>query len=208
MAGKKLSELGFTQEKNIDHICVKEAVLPFLKFPGVDIILGPEMKSTGEVMGIDENLGFAYAKSQLAASQSLPLEGMVFISVRDKDKRPMIFIAKKLVDLGFKLVATRGTADLLQKSGLEVEKIFKYKEGSPDIHDYVCQGKINLIINTPQGKKSKFDDKIIRTEAILRGIPCITTLAAVEVSVMAIEALKKGKLKVKPLQEYHDIHNT
>ena len=207
MAGKKLSELGFTREKNISHICVKEAVLPFVKFPGVDIILGPEMKSTGEVMGIDENLGFAYAKSQLSASQSLPMSCTVLISVRDKDKRPIIFIAKKLADLGFKIIATSGTANLLQKSGLEVEKIFKYKEGSPDIYDYVCQRKINLIINTPQGKKSKYDDKIIRTEAILHGIPCITTLAAAEVSVMAIEALKKGKLRVKSLQEYYDIHD-
>ncbi|MFH1287651.1 MAG: carbamoyl-phosphate synthase large subunit [bacterium] len=203
MAGKKLSELGFTEEKKINHICVKEAVLPFVKFPGVDIILGPEMKSTGEVMGIDTEFGFAYAKSQLAASQSLPLEGIVFISVRDKDKRPMIFIAKQLHNLGFKIVATAGTANLLRKSGLEVEKIFKYKEGSPDIYDYICQGKVDLIINTPSGKKSKFDDKIIRTEATLREIPCITTLAAAEVSVMAIEALKKGKIRVKPLQEYH-----
>ncbi|MEW6088361.1 MAG: carbamoyl-phosphate synthase large subunit [bacterium] len=203
MAGKKLTELGFTKERDNKHICIKEAVLPFIKFPGVDIILGPEMKSTGEVMGIDMDFGFAYAKSQLAASQKLPLQGTVFISVRDKDKRPIIFVAKRLVDLGFKIVATSGTARVLQRSGMAVEKVFKYKEGTPDIYDQVCQGKIDLIINTPMGKKSKYDDKIIRTEATLRGIPCITTLSAAEVSIMAIEALKKGKIKVKSLQEYH-----
>ncbi|MBM3254337.1 MAG: carbamoyl phosphate synthase large subunit, partial [Candidatus Omnitrophica bacterium] len=204
MAGMTLKELGFTKEIMPAHISIKESVFPFVRFPGVDIILGPEMKSTGEVMGIDTDFGRAFAKSQIAASASLPTSGTVFISVKNKDKRAIIFIAKKLFDLGFKIIATEGTAKALHKNAIDVRVIQRIHEGRPNILDYIKDGKINLIINTPTtGKGPRKDEIKIRSTAVMHGIPCVTTIPGAQASVNGIEALLKGSLDVKPIQEYH-----
>ncbi|MEK7849793.1 MAG: carbamoyl-phosphate synthase large subunit [Candidatus Omnitrophota bacterium] len=203
MAGMKLKDLGFTKEIIPEYSSVKESVFPFNRFPGVDIMLGPEMKSTGEVMGIDEDFGRAYIKSQLAAGQNLPVKGNVFISVRDKDKRSIIFIAKRLFDLGFGVVATGGTAKALKKSGMEVRTLKKVYEGGPNILDYIKDGKINLIINTPSGRIPREDEVKIRSTAIMHGVPCITTISGAQASVNGIEVLLKKDLDVKSLQAYH-----
>ena len=208
MLGKTLKELGFTREKQISHVAVKESVFPFIKFPGVDAILGPEMKSTGEVMGLDSTFGAAYANSQIAAGQKLPKEGNVFISVKNQDKRNVVFIAKKLADLGFKLMATSGTADVLIKNDLEVQVLPKLHEGRPNIIDFIKDGKVNLIINTPAGKATKEDERKIRSQAILCSVPLITTISGAQASVNGIESLlHHAKMSVKSLQEYHKTVN-
>jgi carbamoyl-phosphate synthase large subunit len=203
MLGKTLEELGFTKEIIPKHISVKESVFPFIRFPGVDPILGPEMRSTGEVMGIDKSFGLAYAKAQIGAGQRLPLKGNVFISVRNEDKRKVIFIAKKLQDLGFKILATRGTAHVLSQNDLEVEIVPKLYEARPHVIDKIKSGQIDLIINTPQGKATKIDETQIRSTAILYNIPLVTTISGAEATVNGIEALIKRQLEVKSLQEYH-----
>jgi len=204
MLGKTLEELGFTKEKEMDFVAVKESVFPFIRFPGVDAILGPEMKSTGEVMGIDSTFGAAYAKSQIAAGQNLPTEGYVFISVKNQDKRNIIFIAKKLVDLGFKIMATSGTADALKNNDIEVEVLPKIHEGRPNIIDLIKDRKAALIINTPSGKATKEDEVKIRSHAILYNVPLITTVSGAQASVNGIEnIIKKKNVSVKSLQEYH-----
>ena len=203
MAGEKIAALGVT-EKEISHVTVKESVFPFNRFPGVDTILGPEMKSTGEVMGIDRDFGAAFAKSQIAAGNALPLEGNVFISVKNKDKRRIIFLAKKLVDMGFHLIATAGTRKVLEKNGLDVQVVFKVSEGRPDVVDFIKNGQIQLIINTPSGKKPKADEVAIRTEAVVHGIPCITTIYAAYAAVNGIESMKKREFVIRSIQEYHE----
>jgi len=205
MVGKTLEELGYTEEKEISHVAVKESVFPFVKFPGVDAVLGPEMKSTGEVMGIGYTFGVAYAKSQIAAGQKLPKKGNVFISVKNKDKRSIILIAKKLADLGFKIMATSGTADVLTKNDMEIKLIPKLHEGRrPNIIDLIKDGKVALMINTPGGKATKQDERKIRSHAILRGVPLITTIAGAEATVNGIESfIGKKEIGVKPLQEYY-----
>jgi carbamoyl-phosphate synthase large subunit len=203
MLGETLKDLGFTEEKRPQHISVKESVFPFIRFPGVDPVLGPEMRSTGEVMGIDKTFGLAYAKSQIAAGQKLPIKGNVFISVKNEDKRKVIFIAKKLSDLGFKLLATSGTANVLKQNDLEVEVVPKLYEGRPHVVDRIKSGHIHLIINTPAGKATKVDETNIRSTAILYNIPLVTTISGAEATVNGIEALIKRQLEVKSLQEYH-----
>ncbi|MDD5574763.1 MAG: carbamoyl-phosphate synthase large subunit [Candidatus Omnitrophica bacterium] len=203
MAGAKLKDLGFTQERIPEYSSVKESVFPFNRFPGVDIMLGHEMKSTGEVMGIDDDLGRAYMKSQLAAGQNLPLRGTVFVSVRDKDKRSIIFIVKRLIDLGFNIIATQGTANALKKNGIKADSIHKVYEDRPNILDYVKDGKIHLIINTPSGRIPREDEVKIRSTAIMHGVPCITTISGAQASANAIEVLLKKDLDVTPLQAYH-----
>ncbi len=204
MLGKTLEELGFTEEKKTDYVAVKESVFPFIRFPGVDAILGPEMKSTGEVMGIDSTFGVAYAKSQIAAGQRLPKKGNVFISVKNQDKRNIVFIAKKLADLGFKIMATSGTGDALMKNDIEVETLPKLHEGRPNIIDLIKDSKVDLIINTPAGKVTKEDEAKIRSQAILYSVPLITTIAGAQASVNGIENLiKRPEVSVKSLQEYH-----
>jgi carbamoyl-phosphate synthase large subunit len=202
MLGKKLKDLGFTQEIIPKHISVKESVFPFNRFPGVDIILGPEMRSTGEVMGIDVDFGRAYIKSQIAAGQNVPKKGNVFISVRDKDKRAIIFIAKKLQDLGFHIYATSGTATALTPNGIAV-KIPKIAEGRPNVLDLMKDGKIQLVINTPSGRIPRQDEIEIRSQVILHNITYTTTISGAQATVNGIEALIKKDLDVKPLQEYH-----
>jgi carbamoyl-phosphate synthase large subunit len=203
MIGKKLEELRFTQEIIPRHVSIKESVFPFNRFPGVDIILGPEMKSTGEVMGIDKDFALAYIKSQIAASQNLPRKGNVFISVRDRDKKPVIAIARKLLDLGFHIYATSGTATALEKNKIRVRVLPKIAEGRPNVLDLMKDGKIQLVINTPSGKIPRQDEVKIRSQVILFNIPYTTTISGAEATVKGIEALIKKELKVKALQEYH-----
>ncbi len=202
MAGQTLKELGFTEEIQIPFTAVKESVFPFSRFFGVDIILGPEMRSTGEVMGIDESFGLAFAKSQIAAYQKVPSEGTVFISVKDHDKPAAIPIARRLVTLGFKIVSTRGTCAVLRREGVSVDEINKIHEGRPDVLDLVRDSKINLIINTPAGKETKEDETKIRSLAVVRGIPCVTTIPGAQALVTGIEALRKG-YEVRSIQEWH-----
>lgn len=203
MLGEKLKNLGFTREIIPKHVSVKESVFPFNRFPGVDIILGPEMKSTGEVMGIDRDFGRAYIKSQLAAGQNLPKKGNVFISVRDKDKRSAVFIAKKLKDLGFRIYTTSGTAATLEKNGILVKVLPKIAEGRPNVLDLMKDGKIQLVINTPTGRMPREDEVKIRSRVILYNIPYTTTISGAQATVNGMEALLKKDLEVKALQEYH-----
>ena len=205
MLGKTLDELGFTKEKHIPHVAIKESVFPFVRFPGADAVLGPEMKSTGEVMGIDTSFGVAYAKSQIAAGQKLPKKGNVFISVKNEDKKHIVPIAQKLLDLGFKIFATSGTAEVLEKKDLPVETLPKLHEGTrPNIIDLIKDDAVNLMINTPGGKATKVDETTIRSHALLYGVPLITTIAGAQASVNGIENLVKNpKISVKSLQEYH-----
>ncbi len=203
MAGKTLSEVGFTREVIPEHYSVKEAVFPFIRFPGIDITLGPEMKATGEVMGISEDLGLAYAKSQMAAQPRLPSGGNVFLSVKDADKHSIVKLGKELVDLGFTIYATSGTATALATAGLTVHRLFKLNEGRPHVIDMIKNDKIDLIINTPSGKTPRKDEVKIRSTAVERRIPILTTMSGVEASIWAIRSIKTKGLTVKSLQEYH-----
>jgi carbamoyl-phosphate synthase large subunit len=203
MAGMTLAELGITGEVGIGHIAVKESVFPFNKFFGVDTILGPEMKSTGEVMGIDNNFGAAFWKAQLGAGQNLPFDGNVFLSVKNKDKRNVVFVAKKLSDLGFKVFATKGTGKILANSGIDTTFVNKVSEGRPHVVDMIKNGEIHLIINTPSGRKPKADEVLIRAGAVQYKIPYTTTISGAQAVVNAIETMKKGILSVKPLQDYY-----
>jgi carbamoyl-phosphate synthase large subunit len=203
MLGKKLKDLGFTKEIIPKYFAIKESVFPFNRFPGVDVILGPEMKSTGEVMGIDKDFGLAYIKSQLAAGQKLPKKGNVFISVRDKDKRQVLFIAKKLEDLGFNIYATTGTAEALEKNNIKVIVLPKISEGRPSILDLMKDGKIQLVINTPSGRIPRQDEVKIRSQVILYNIPYTTSISAASATVSGIEILLKKGLGIKSLQAYH-----
>jgi carbamoyl-phosphate synthase large subunit len=203
MAGKTLKELGFTKEILPKHFCVKEAVFPFLRYQGIDISLGPEMKSTGEVMGIDVDLGLAYAKSQMAAPPPLPKKGNVFISVKDSDKESIIPLAREFVKLGFGIISTSGTADALAKAKIKVKKVFKLHEGRPNVLDRVKNGDISFIINTPSGKIPREHEVTIRNAALAQKIPIMTTLRAAQASANGIRSLQNAKLQVRSLQEYH-----
>ena len=204
MMGKKLRELGVKERINLRHVAVKEAVFPFVKLPGVDPVLGPEMKSTGEVMGIDYDFGLAYYKAELAAGMRLPTEGTVFISVKDKDKNEKtVWVARKLRELGFRIVATEGTANFLKEHGIEVEVIPKISEGRPNIIDEIINKKIDLIINTPSGKRGRTEGYLIRRAAVDYGIPYITTIAGAIAAVKGIETVKRAEMTIKSIQEYH-----
>ena len=182
---------------------VKSPVFPWNKFPGVDTVLGPEMKSTGEVMGIADNFGEAFAKAQTAAGQKLPIKGTAFVSVADHDKPGVAEVARKFVDMGFKLVATAGTADVLEAAGMTVERVYKVKEGRPNVVDLIKGERIHLIVNTPQGPDPFFDEKAIRRAAVSARIPTITTLAAARAAAEGIAALQRGEIKVQALQTLH-----
>ena len=205
MAGEKLADLGFTKEIIPDHYAVKEAVFPFVKFPGTDIVLGPEMKATGEVMGIDPDLGMAYAKSQMAASCPLPLEGNVFISLKDRDKDKAKEIIKEYHELGFKLFSTEGTARAIENEGIPVTKLFKLAEKRrPNVSDMIKNGEIDFVINTTSGDRNpRADEVTIRSSAVANAIPVMTNLNAAKASSMAIRSLKSLDLNVKTLQEFH-----
>lgn len=200
MTGSKLKDFGLTKEIKIDHVAVKESVFPFLKLPESDTVLGPEMKSTGESIGIDENFGMAFYKSQLSAGMDLPKSGKIFISVKDSDKKKILPIAEKADELGFELVATGGTADAAP--GVNIEKIKKVSQGSPNIREAILNKEIDLIINTSEGKQSAKDGYIIRRLAIELGIPYVTTLAGARAALNAIEAVQNNAIKVKSLNEY------
>jgi carbamoyl-phosphate synthase large subunit len=203
MVGRTLKELGIPAELEFKHYAVKEAVLPFIKFSGVDTLLGPEMKSTGEVMGIDHSFGLAFAKSQLAANSNLPSKGKVLISVNDKDKGAILPIARRLRELGFDIAATRGTAAFLSGHSFQTQLAYKVNESRPDIVDHVKNGEIALIINTPLGKTSVYDELAIRRAAVDYRIPYITTIAGAEATVSGLEAMSAGGLTVKSIQEYN-----
>jgi len=204
MAGKTLRELGITQDPEPTYVSAKEVVLPFIKFPGVDILLGPEMRSTGEVMGIDQNMGLAFAKSQIAAGNRVPMEGTVFLSLNERDKAQMGSLGNDLAGLGFKLMATKGTAEALFEQGLIAETVLKVGEGRPHIVDRMINSNVDWIINTPLGVESKLDERAIRRTALERGLPTVTTLAAAKAAVLAIRALRQGPTHVVSLQEYHE----
>jgi carbamoyl-phosphate synthase large subunit len=178
-------------------------VLPFGRFPGTDTVLGPEMKSTGEVMGISRVFGEAFAKSQSAAYGPVPVKGRVFVSIANRDKRAMIFPIKRLADLGFEVVATEGTADVLRRNGVEVTTARKFSEGGHTIVDEIMDGAIDLIFNTPWGNGTRVDGYEIRTAAVAKGVPCITTIQGAAACVQGIEAMVRGDMDVRPLQEYH-----
>ena len=203
MAGKTLAELGFTREIRPTYWTVKESVFPFNRFPGQDILLSPEMKSTGEVMGIDVDLGAAFGKSQLAAGLSLPLKGSVFISVSDSDKPKAGKIAREFARLGFELVSTSGTAAVLRQSGLQVREIFKVSEGRPNALDLLLNKEIQLVINTPSGQTPRGDEVRIRTTAVYAEVPVITTLGSAEATLSAISTIQKRGYSVNTLQEFH-----
>ena len=203
MAGKTLPELGFTKEVSIRHIAVKEAVFPFAKFPGVDTLLGPEMKSTGEVMGIDTDFGMSFAKSQMAAGNPMPVSGRVFLSVKDKDKAGLLEVAQGLEGMGFSIVATRGTADYLRSRGITVESVNKVTEGRPHIVDQITDMQVDFVINTVHGAQSQKDSYSIRRTTLMKGIPYFTTISAAKAAVRGIAAIKKNHLQVRSIQEYH-----
>jgi carbamoyl-phosphate synthase large subunit len=187
------------------HYYVKSPVFPWSKFAGVDTVLSPEMKSTGEVMGVAATFGEAFAKAQLSAGQMLPSEGTVFFSVNDHDKSAAINLARRYVDLGFKIVATEGTANVLEHSGLSVERVFKVEEGRPNVVDLIKGDRIQLIINTPRGQDTIFDEKAIRRAAVLARIPTITTIAAAQAAAEGIAAMQKRHTTVYALQQLHSV---
>jgi carbamoyl-phosphate synthase large subunit len=204
MLGHSLAGVTGIEGRELAHMAVKEAVFPFIKFPGVDMVLGPEMKSTGEVMGIDDDFRKAYLKSQLAADSPIPTSGKVFISVRNRDKRLLMPLAKRLVEMGFSLVATAGTARVLERHGMTVELIHKLVEGHrPNAIDLMKRGEIVLVFNTPEDGRARKDSYMIRRTAVTQHIPYYLTVDGAQAAIGAIEALLKGEQRVRSLQEYH-----
>jgi carbamoyl-phosphate synthase large subunit len=201
MAGMTLPELGITSEPIPSRVSIKESVFPFRKFIGVDIVLGPEMKSTGEVMGISDRFSLAFAKSQIAAGTILPKVGTIFVSVMERHRPQIVPLAKRLSKLGFKLLATQGTAKELEQNGIPVERVKKIAEGRPNLLDYLNDARGQLVINTPSGKGARTDEGRIRASAVQHGVPCITTMPAVEAVVVAMEALQSEIMTVEALQD-------
>src|SRR5688572_27250207 len=203
MAGKKLKELGFAEEMWPKYWAVKESVFPFNRFHGQDILLSPEMRSTGEVMGLDADLGIAYAKSQMAAGAPLPMSGRVFISVSDAHKKEVASVARQFAELGFNIIATSGTASVLEAAGLKVERVAKLAEGRPNAVDLLKNREVQLVINTPAGQTPRADEVKIRTTAVYTGTPIMTTLSGAKAAALGIAALRKSGYGVRTLQEYH-----
>ncbi|MBL9077346.1 MAG: carbamoyl-phosphate synthase large subunit [Planctomycetes bacterium] len=203
MLGETLARIGVQERLELPFFAVKAPVFPFNKFHGVDTLLGPEMKSTGEVMGIDARFGAAFAKAMIGAGNSLPREGKVFVSVRDEDKRLVMPLIDRLHSLGFEITATSGTARALQNAGIPVQRVFKIHEGRPHVLDLIVNREVRLVINTPSGRRERSDDRLIRSAAVSHRIPCITTLAAVSATIQGIESWVKKPLEVRPLQQYH-----
>ncbi|PAX53113.1 carbamoyl-phosphate synthase large subunit [Brunnivagina elsteri] len=202
MSGKTLEELNFTKEVIPSHISVKEAVLPFSKFPGTDTLLGPEMRSTGEVMGIDIDFGRAFAKAELGAGEQLPLQGTVFVSMSDRDKAASVTVVQEFIDMGFAVIATEGTRRILKEHGLDVELVLKLHEGRPHVLDAIKNRKIQLIINTPSGEEAQTDARLIRRTALTYKIPIITTIAGAKATAAGIRSLQTTELDVRVIQEY------
>ena len=203
MSGKSLESLGVTTETIPQHIAVKEAVLPFNKFPNTDTLLGPEMRSTGEVMGIDTDFGKAFAKAEIGAGVELALKGTVFVSMNERDKKNIVPVIQDFIDLGFKIVATSGTQKALQENGIkDVELVLKLHEGRPHVIDSIKNNQIQLIINTPTGEESQTDAQLIRRMALDYKLPIITTISGAKATVAALRSLQSESLKVKALQDY------
>jgi carbamoyl-phosphate synthase large subunit len=202
MAGQKLKDLGFTRELQPKHWCVKEAVFPFNRFPGAAIVLSPEMRSTGEVMGMDDDLGIAFAKTQMAAKPALPLKGKVFFSVKDSDKPHAVALARDFLGLGFTICSTTGTAKLLQQNGIEVQFVNKMAEGRPNCVDMIKNGEIQLVINTPKGMIPRNDENAIRAAAYANNVCIMTTITGARAAINGIRAMKARLVDVRPLQEY------
>jgi carbamoyl-phosphate synthase large subunit len=206
MAGKPLADFALPEDLTVSRFFIKSPVFPFVKFPGVDPILGPEMHSTGEVMGIGQTFGEAYGKAMVGAGLSLPRKGTAFLSVNDTDKGQSVIIARKLVRLGFQIMATLGTAARLKEVGLKVETVFKVNEGRPNIVDHIKRGDVALIINTPLGRASHFDEQAIRRAALQYNVPCVTTMTGAQAIVEALVAFGGDEpVKVRSLQELHAI---
>jgi carbamoyl-phosphate synthase large subunit len=203
MAGRTLADLGLHEDVQVAGVFVKSPVFPFVRFPGVDTILGPEMKSTGEVMGGSTNFGVAFAKAQLSVGQRLPERGTAFVSVNNDDKANLLPIARDLAELGFRLIATRGTAAYLRAYGLDVDVVYKVNEGRPNVADEIVNRKVDLVINTPLGRESFFDDRTVRRAAMMHEVPCITTLTGAAAAVQAIRALREQGVGVRALQDYY-----
>jgi carbamoyl-phosphate synthase large subunit len=189
--------------RSLAHVAVKAAVLPFGRFPGSDTVLGPEMRSTGEVMGIADELGVALAKAQEATGAALPTSGTLFVSVANRDKRAVLLPVRRLADLGFRVLATGGTAGALSRAGMSATAVPKRSEGSPSAPDLIAAGQVDLVINTPFGRGPRTDGYFIRTAAVARGVPCITTVPGILAAVQGIEALLSGRPVPRALQEYH-----
>jgi carbamoyl-phosphate synthase large subunit len=203
MVGMTLGELKFTKEVHRSYFTVKEAVFPFLKFPGCDTLLGPEMLSTGEVMGISDDFGIAFAKSQIAAGNTLPVAGNVFFSVKNDDKERAVGVARKFCQMGFKILATKGTCIEFIKNNIPTEFVLKVTEGRPNIVDFIINKKIDLIVNTAAGKQAAMDSFSIRRTALEKQVPYVTTIRGAAAVVRAVEALRKEKISVKPIQLYY-----
>jgi carbamoyl-phosphate synthase large subunit len=201
MAGKTLDELDFHDVPSGRHVAVKECVFPFKKLPGTDTILGPEMRSTGEVMGIDDTFPMAFAKSQMAANSALPRSGCIFVSVSDRDKQEIVPVARALANMNYRVLSTAGTAQMLRNNGIPVEAVPKLQEGRPNVIDLMKNGQVSLIINTPSGKGARTDEGRIRAAAVTHGVTCITTLAAAQAAVEACKALREAPITVKALQD-------
>jgi carbamoyl-phosphate synthase large subunit len=206
MAGRTLADLGLLDDLEPSGVFVKSPVFPFVRFPGVDTILGPEMKSTGEVMGGSTSFGLAFVKAMLSAGQRLPERGTVCLSVNNEDKAQVLPIANALAELGFDVVATRGTAAFLRAHGIASDVIYKINEGRPSLADGIVNRKIAMVINTPLGRESFFDDKAVRRAAMMAGVPCITTITGAAAAVDAIRALRTEGLDVRALQDYYAGH--
>jgi carbamoyl-phosphate synthase large subunit len=203
MAGISLKEQGIASDPMPNYFSVKESVLPFVRFAGVDTVLGPEMKSTGEVMGIDRNIGLAFAKSQIAAGQMVPQTGKVFLSVKDSDKPSIIALGRKFEEMGFEILSTPGTAQVLMDQGINVACLPKLAEGRPNILDYIKNRDVNLLINTPSGPLPRRDEVTIRSIAVAYGIPLVTTIAGATAMTNAITSLKEGCCNIQSLQEFY-----
>jgi len=201
MVGVSLLEQGYTTDPVPVQTSVKESVFPFVKFAGIDIVLGPEMKSTGEVMGVAEEFPIAFAKSQIAAGTLLPRQGRIFVSMNDRSKAQFVPLARRLAAMGFELLATTGTARCLEAAGINVRRVKKLQEGHPNLIDYMLNGEVQLVFNTPSGKGARTDEGRIRAAAVARGVPCVTTLQAAEAAVSAMEALRRTTLSVQALQD-------
>jgi carbamoyl-phosphate synthase large subunit len=201
MMGISLAQQGLTEDPIPSHVSVKEAVLPFVKFAGVDIVLGPEMKSTGEVMGVSDRFSIAFAKSQIAAGTVLPASGKIFVSVADRAKEPIVGLAQRLEKMGYELLATRGTAQRLEQAGVKVQRLKKIQEGHPNVLDFMRDGQLQLVMNTPSGKGARTDEGKIRSAAVAAGVPCITTVQAAEAAVRAMEALRHEDMGVQAVQD-------
>lgn len=203
--GHTLKDLGYTQEKepSVDHVSVKEVLLPFDKLPGADPVLGPEMKSTGEVMGIDYSFGLAFFKAQLSAENLLPLAGKVFMSIRNEDKEKMVEVARKMQKVGLELMGTRGTSNYMSEHGIEMETIKKVHDGSPNVIDMLRRNEVSLIINTPTSKQARKDGYQIRRAAVDFRVPYITTVQAAVAAAEAMDAMKNGDIIIKSVNDYN-----